>query len=149
MTRPALRDATHERAPLRRKPRFGAPEWLSVEAKRIFAVLVADLEEANPGTLSALDVPAIALAAQNYATAQAMSLAMRAKGNKVDALEVDVDHGGQVRKRAAWQVYRQAQAAYMILAREFGLTVKARQSMELDAGVPLGDEDEGDLEDAL
>lgn len=149
MSPPVLRDATNERPPPARRARFKPPAWLSVDAKRFFTELVLDLDEAAPGTIGRIDVAALALAAEHYATAQAAASAMRKRGNRVEVLEVDTAHGGQLRKRPAWQVFREATSAYLMVAREFGLTLKARESMELDAGAPLGDEDEGDLEDAL
>lgn len=152
MSPAALRDATNELPPAGRRARFKAPAWLSVEAKRFFTELVLDLEEAAPGTIGRLDVPALALIAQHYATAQSASEAMRKHGNRVEILEVDntTAAGGQLRKRAAWQVFRQATSSYLTLAREYGLTLKARESMELDAG-GVGDasDDEDDLESKL
>lgn len=146
----ALRDATNERPKRARRARFEPPEWLSIDAKRFFTQLVLDIDEASPGAIGRIDVPALALTAQHYATAQAASEAMRKRGNRVEVLEVDTAHGGQLRKRPAWQVFREATSAYLMLAREYGLTLKARHAMELDAGVPLDDDqDEDDLEAQL
>lgn len=119
-----------------------APAWLSAPAKAEWKRLIPRLDEAFPEKLSALDVGALALLVEHLAIAQGAAQAMRGKGNKPDVLEVDEAHRDRIRKTPASQVMRDHAKAAMELAREYGLTLRAREALGLDGTVPDDDPDD-------
>lgn len=136
--------ATSEGSDLKR------PEWLSSTAKAAWRELVPAMENAWPGMLSPVDIPALALLCEHYATAQTAAEAMRAKGNVPAPIDQDQAHDGRRRKHPATMVFREATNAYLRLAQEFGLTASARTTIGggLHVGAGLDDDDDGDLYDA-
>lgn len=131
------------------KSRFEPPDWLSVDAKRAFRRLVIDIDAAWPGTLARLDVMALAVLAEHYSVLQAAACEMRAAGNKPELTPADPNQGGRTRKNPAWQIFREASSAFLALSKEYGLTLSARLRMELDAGAPLADEGDDDLDEVV
>lgn len=131
------------------KARFEPPEWLSAEGKRAFRRLVIDIDSAWPGTLARFDTMALAVLAEHYAVLQSAAKEMRATGNTPDVAPEDPKQGGRTRKNPAWQIFREASSAFLAVAKEYGLTLSSRLRMELDAGAPLGDEDDEDLDAVL
>lgn len=132
------------------KSRFAPPAWLSVDAKAAFKRLVIDIDAAWPGTLARFDTMALAVLAEHYAVLQAAAKEMRADGNRLDVTPEDPTQAGhRTRKNPAWQIFREASAAFLAVSKEYGLTLSSRLRMELDAGAPLGDEDDEDLDAVL
>lgn len=127
------------------KSRFQPPDWLSPEAKKAFRRLVIDIDAAWPGTLARMDVMGLAAAAESYAVIVRSAKAM----SESDLVEDDPAHKGRVRKTPAWELFAQASRLFTTWAREYGLTLSSRLRMELDAGAPLGDEDDEDLDAVL
>jgi P27 family predicted phage terminase small subunit len=119
------------------------PSWLSKPAAVLWRDLVPRLDEAMPAdALTLLDVPALALMVEHFV------IARRAAELMVEGpLEVDHAHGGQLRKSPASQVMRDHGAAFLALAREYGLTARSRSTLELGAlgRMTPDDEDDGDL----
>lgn len=151
MTPPTLVDVTHAapRPRRRRAAKFDPPAWLSKTGKAAFRRIVLDIERDRPDSLERGDVPALALLAEVYSVAQAAAKAMRGAGNEPAILDVDEAHGGGTKKSPAWMVLNQASSRYEALAKEFGLTLAARQRLELPAGGFIPDEDQDELDDAL
>lgn len=131
------------------KSRFAPPAWLSSDAKAAFKRLVIDIDAAWPGTLARFDTMALAVLAEHYAVLQAAAREMRADGNKPEPTSPDTQHANRTRKNPAWQIFREASAAFLAVSKEYGLTLSSRLRMELDAGAPLGDEDDEDLDAVL
>lgn len=124
-----------------RKP----PAWLSKTAREAWAGLVEKLDEVYPEELSALDVPALALMVEHYATAAAAAKSMRDDADDIKAVDVDEAHRDRLRKAPASQVMRDHAKAFLELAREYGLTLKARAALgDLGAGANVPDDDEDD-----
>ena len=124
------------------------PDWLSAPAKSIWRRLVPRLAEAYPDTLSTIDVPALALMVEHYAIASYAARAMRAKGNVPMATDVDEAHRDRLRKAPASQVMRDHGRAFLELAREFGLTPRARAKLgDVTPPVVPDDGDDDDLFD--
>lgn len=149
----SLRDATNDPPAARaraRRARFAAPDWLSAPGKAAFRRLVLDLDATFPDAAGRVDIQTLALMAELLAIAQEAARSMRATGNRPLILEPDLAHANTRRKTPAWQIFREAVAGYLSIAREYGLTFAARQRLELDvpAGADLED-DEDDLELAL
>lgn len=126
--------------------RLAAPDWLTSSGKAAFRRIVRHYEADAPGWLTAVDVDLLGLAVEHLAVAKAASKAMRGAGGRYKVLGVDEAHGNRERKTPAHQVFREATAAYVALARELGLTPKARQELEVGlAGIgPDSDDDDGD-----
>jgi P27 family predicted phage terminase small subunit len=131
------------------RSRFKPPEWLSVDAKRAFGRLVVDIDAAWPGTLARMDVMALAVLAEHYAVLQAAAREMRSGGNRAELTSPDPQHADRTRKNPAWQVFREASSAFVALSKEYGLTLSSRLRMELDAGAPLADDEEDDLDEVV
>lgn len=132
------------------KSRFEPPDWLSAEAKRAFRRLVVDIDAAWPGTLARFDTMALAVLSEHYAVLQAAAREMRADGNKPELTPADPKNADRTRKNPAWQIFRESSAAFLSVAKEYGLTLSSRLRLELDAGAPpLGDEDDEDLDAVL
>lgn len=130
------------------KARFEPPAWLSSDAKTAFRRLVIDIDAAWPGTLARFDTMSLAVLAEHYAVLQAAAKAMR-HDKTVEVTLPDGRREGQERKNPAWQIFREASNAFLAVAKEYGLTLQSRLRMELDAGAPLGDEDDEDLDAVL
>lgn len=121
------------------------PEWLNVDAKRQFRALVAAVNSLWPGSLTAADVPALALAAEHYTIAAAAAQAMRSRGNKAAPATTDKAHATESRKAPTYAILKQATGEYLKLAREFGLTPAARVRLNLDTSrSPTGGHDAED-----
>lgn len=123
------------------------PAWLSAPAKSLWKVLIPKLDEAYPETLSALDIPALALLVEHHAIASAAAGEMRQKGNKPAVLDdSSTTKGPQVRKSPASQVMRDHGKAFLELARDYGLTLRGRVGLDLEklGGVLPDDGDDGD-----
>lgn len=118
------------------------PAWLSAPAKAEWRRTVPALDEAYPERLSALDLVALGLMFEHLAIAEAAATAMRGKGNKPDVLEVDEAHRDRIRKTPASQVMRDHSKAALEIARDYGLTLKAREALGLDGTVPDDDPDD-------
>lgn len=123
------------------------PAWLSAPAKLLWRSIVPSLDETYPELISSLDIPALGLMVENLAIAQAAAAAMRTKGNRPTALAVpDNAHGGMMKKAPASQVMRDHGKAFLELARDYGLTLRGRASINLErlvgVTVPDGDDDD-------
>jgi phage terminase small subunit len=118
---------------------------LSAEGKRAFRQLVIDIDAAWPGTLARMDVMGLSAAAEAYAVIVRAAKTMR----DTELVEDDPAHKGRVRKTPAWELFAQASRLFTAWAREYGLTLSSRLRLELDAGAPLADEDEEDLDAVL
>lgn len=126
--------------------RIKAPAWLSTSARASFRRIVTHYERDAPGWLTTVDVDLLGLAMEHLAVAMAASKAMRTgRGGAYVILGVDEAHRDRQRKTPAHQVFREATASYVALARELGLTPKARAELEVGlAGIGTGDDDEDD-----
>lgn len=124
------------------------PEWLSKPAKDVWRQLVPAMEDAWPGMLSPVDIPALALACEHYAVAIEAAKAMRVKGNGnvPEPIDTDAAHDGRRRKHPATMVFRESTNAFLRLAQEFGLTASARTT--IGSGLYVGDVADDDEDDA-
>lgn len=127
--------------------RLKAPDWLTPTGRASFRRIVATYEADAPGWLTTVDVDLLALAVEHLAVAKAASRAMRGSGGHYVVVGVDEAHGNRQRKTPAHQVFREATAAYVALARELGLTPRARA--ELEVGLGGGEEPADDDDDLL
>lgn len=136
-SRPSARSSSSER--------LAPPDWLTASGKAAFRRIVRHYEADAPGWLTAVDVDLLGLCVEHLAVAKAASKAMR-KGGTYAVVGVDEAHGNRQRKTPAHQVFREATSAYVALARELGLTPKARAELEVGlAGIgPEGDTDADD-----
>lgn len=125
--------------------RLKVPDWLSSSGKAAFRHLARHFEADAPGWLTNVDVDLLGLAVEHLAVAKAASRALRTgRGGAYVVTGVDAAHGNRDRKSPAHQVFREATAAYVALARELGLTPKARAELEvgLGLGAPADDGDD-------
>lgn len=125
--------------------RMAPPDWLTSSGKAAFRRIVRHYEADAPGWLTDVDAELLGLCVEHLAVAKAASKAMR-KGGTYAIVGIDEAHGNRQRKTPAHQVFREATSAYVALARELGLTPKARQELEVGlAGLgPDGADDEDD-----
>lgn len=125
------------------------PAWLSPAAAIIWAGLVPDLEAAFPdGALTTLDVPALGLMLEHHAIATAAAEALRDGDGTHQPVDVDSAHPERLRKAPASQIMRDHGKAFVELAREYGLTMRSRSLLDVEAlggYVPDDDDDEDDL----
>jgi P27 family predicted phage terminase small subunit len=129
--------------------RLKAPDWLSPSGRSAFRHVVRHFEADAPGWLTGVDVDLLALAVEHLAVAKAASKAMRGPGGRYAVTTTDEAHRDRLRKTPAHQVFREATASYVALARELGLTPKARVELEVGLGGLGPDGDEEDGEDLL
>lgn len=134
--RPSSRSSSSER--------LAPPDWLTSSGKAAFRRIVRHYEADAPGWLTAVDVELLGLCVEHLAVAKAASKAMR-KGGTYAVVGIDEAHGNRQRKTPAHQVFREATSAYVALARELGLTPKARAELEVGlAGLSPADDDDAD-----
>ena len=116
-----------------------APRWLSRPAKDAWRQIVPLIAEAYPDEISVLDLPALALLCEHYAITMRAAEEMRARGNVPRITEPsEAKNGGPlVRKVPQSQVMRDHGKAFIELAREFGMTPRARAQMGRMAGPPV------------
>lgn len=114
-------------------------EWMSTRARELFVKLVDDARALHGDALSEADLAALSLMAQHGAIAENAALALQDGEGELVVIEIDKAHGGGTRKRPAWQVYREAAAAYLALAREYGLTLRARATVDISKARPVDD----------
>lgn len=132
-------------SPRRRLPK--APDWLSPTGKATFRTMAEAAEEIQPGWLTSVDVPLLALYADVYATAQAASKAMRGAGGHVRPIDHDRAHAGRPRKHPSWQIVREASTTLARLAGDLGITPTMRRRLDLDGiYVDAGDSDDVDAD---
>lgn len=124
-----------------------APAWLSTGGKAAWRELIPAVERAWPDFLSPVDVPALAMMVEHYATAIEAAKAMRggrgAGGNKPVPIDTDPAHRDRRRRHPAAQVFKDETAAYLTIAREFGFTAVGRIGLDLSQ-LPAFDGDEDD-----
>lgn len=98
-------------------------------------------EVARLGMLTVNDVPTFSLLAEAWAAVLAAKVELvPKKGMNLRVTTTDRAHGGEKRKHPAWQIYRDAVAQYLGLAREFGFSPSSR--VGLPAVGADGDEDD-------
>lgn len=119
------------------------PDWLSPLGAKTFREVVPKLQEEAPDWLADVDVPVLALMCETFAMAVAASRAMRKGGGHLAIIDIDEAHGGRRRKHPAHQVFRESSAAFLSMAKEFGLTPVARNGLGL-ALFGAGPDDDGD-----
>jgi P27 family predicted phage terminase small subunit len=148
---PSGASASSSSAPARpaKVERLKAPDWLSPSGRSAFRSIVRYFEADAPGWLTGVDVDLLALAVEHLAVAKAASKAMRGPGGRYAVTTTDEAHRDRLRKTPAHQVFREATASYVALARELGLTPKARVELEVGLGGLGPDGDEEDGEDLL
>jgi P27 family predicted phage terminase small subunit len=129
--------------------RLKAPDWMSSSGRAVFRSIARHFEASAPGWLLTVDVELLALACEHLAVAKAASRAMRGPGGRYVVVGADAAHGGRERKHPAHQVFREATAAYVALARELGLTPKARAELEVGLGDAPDGADGDDADDGL
>lgn len=123
------------------------PSWLSAPAKLAWRRLIPALDETYPELISTLDVPALGLMVEHLAIAQTAATEMRTKGNVPAATVVpDTAHGG-TKKAPASQIMRDHGKAFLELAREYGLTLRGRASIDLEKIMGAVVPDSGDDDD--
>jgi P27 family predicted phage terminase small subunit len=145
---PAAASPAAPRSPRSSTANLTAPDWLTPTGKAAFRRVVRHYDADAPGWLTGVDVELLALCVEHLSLAIAASKAMRGRGG-YKVLEVDEAHRDRRRKTPAHQVFREATASYVTLARELGLTPKARQELEVGlAGIgPDVDDDDDDVLD--
>lgn len=124
---------------------LAAPGWLSPEARAEWERIVPALAEEVPELVTKFDTPAFGLMLEHFTIARAARRALR-KGRGTIVLAKDPERAGTQRKHPAWQVFREASASFLTLAREFGLTPSSRAGLHLGwmGGEGTGDADEDD-----
>lgn len=121
--------------PLRPRPEPkppACPSWVPAEGRREWRRLVPILDRA--GVLSHLDRAVLASFCTTYARLVEAEKAISDRGILVEG------YRGSIVKNPAVQVARDARAALVVLARELGLSPKAREALR----VPLDDDIEDD-----
>lgn len=132
-----------EKADLR-KP----PEWLSRQAATLWREIVPKLEDAFPEEITVVDVPALALMLEHLAITHAGARAMRGEGGWIKVLrEARGANGPTMTKAPASQVMRDHAKAFLELAREYGLTPRARKLLDLGPPIAPDDDEDDDLFD--
>lgn len=136
--------AEREAAEVKARPlRRGMPKDLSPYAEECWRELAPELE--HLGLLSVLDGPGFRLACETYALARYALDELRARkaDGTVDGrtkrrsvIEVDVAHGGNLRRHPAIMVYSQAAKEFRQWCVEFGLSPSARVSLRPGAMGP-------------
>lgn len=121
------------------------PDDASTKSPGHLSPKAADFWKAHAGQLSRLglltvsDVESFGFCCEAWAAAQSAKSELRASAKaELKLLTEDKAHGGDLRTHPAWRVYRQAEASYLVWAKEFGLTPSAR------VGLPAPDDDDED-----
>lgn len=127
-------------APPSLKPAPGrpsAPTWLSREAKAEWRRVVPPLDQL--GLLAKIDRAVLAMYCDAWGRWVSLGRQLTAEGETV------VGYRGSVVKNPAWQLYRDAAAMCLALARELALTPAARLRLSMPE-VDAGDEGAGILD---
>lgn len=91
------------------------------------------------GLLTVVDVEAFAALCEAWAFMVVAKKSMRIRGTgDAEVVTTDRAHGAEKRKHPAFTIYKQAEASYLNLAREFGMTPSSR------VGLPSPDDDDED-----
>lgn len=139
--RPALKRPPAESLdpPFPMTPRARA--WWKREAPRLHRL----------GLLSEPDKIGLALGLESASAAVEALGSLRSdnRRNADELVTADKAHGGRTRKNPAWQIFREAQAAYLRWCAEFGWTPSARVNLVLEAAgpAPVDDDEDDDLFD--
>jgi P27 family predicted phage terminase small subunit len=124
---------------------LSAPADLSPHAAECWRRLVPELQ--SLGLLTVLDAESLRMACETWAIAvyALEELRPRKKDGSVDqrakrleVLQVDGVHGGQLKRHSGVMVFLQAQAAWVKWCTEFGLSPAARAALRPGAGRPAG-----------
>ena len=101
------------------------PEWLSGVAKEHFEFLVDELEKS--GLVAKIDMGALAIMAEHW-----RGLVEAKKQIILDGGELQETPNGYMQLSPASVLFARHSADYEKLAKQFGVTVRARQSIKID-----------------
>jgi P27 family predicted phage terminase small subunit len=101
------------------------PAWLSKDAKKHYKFIVDELQES--GLIAKIDMGVLAILATSYAGMKEAEEQIQSEGS-----ELQETPNGYLQLSAAAVSFDRHASRYEKLAKQFGITVRARQSIKID-----------------